>query len=165
MKKEDKLPFPEVETTKLVLFKENITKAEIQEKAASTIEAVNEGEVNSIEVYTQIRAVKEVTDAILKGIKDTVVDDVERLHPKEREFRGIRLDLANGKLKYDFSHDDEWTNLQEQLADIKDKIKTREKYMIDAIEYEEVVDKNGEIVPRAEVVGGTESSVRVVIPK
>ena len=143
MKKEDKLPFPEVETTKLVLFKENITKAEIQEKAASTIEAVNEGEVNSIEVYTQIRAVKEVTDAILKGIKDTVVDDVERLHPKEREFRGIRLDLANGKLKYDFSHDDEWVNLQEQLADIKDKIKTREKYMVDAIEYEEVVDKQG----------------------
>jgi len=165
MKKDDKLPFPEVETTKLVLFKENITKTEIQDKAATTIAAVNDGEVNSIEVYTQVRAVKEVADAVLKGIKETVVDDVERLHPKEREFRGIRLDLASGKLKYDFSHDEEWSNLQERLHEIKDQIKTREKHMVDAIEYEEVVDKNGEIVPAAKVVGGTESSVRVIIPK
>lgn len=165
MKKEDKVPFPEVEAQSLVLFKENITKSEIAEKAASTIESVNEGHVNSIEVYTQVRGVKEVADSILSGIKQTVVEDVERLHANEREFRGIKLELANGRTKYDFSHDEEWNNLQSQLADIKDQIKTREKHMIDAMNYEEVVDNRGEIVPAAKIVGGTKSSVRVVIPK
>jgi hypothetical protein len=166
MKKEDKVPFPEVETTNLVLFKENITKSEIQNKAASTIESVNEGHVDSISVYTQVRAIKEVADAVLKGIMPTVVDDVERLQTGEREYRGIRLDLSHGRTTYDFSHDDEWNNLQEQMQEIKDKVKAREKLMIDAIRYDGITDKDtGEVVEPAKVSGGTSKAVRVVIPK
>lgn len=160
------LPFPEMEAKSMVMFKDNITKSEIQEKAVNTVEAVNEGHVNSIDVFTQVRAVKEVADAILDGIKETVIDDVERLHADEREYRGIKLELANGRTKYDFSHDEEWVNLQEELSEIKDRIKSREKLMIDAIKYSGVVDKDtGEEIQPAKIIGGTPKSVKVIIPK
>jgi len=165
MAKKNDLPFPEVEVKNMVLFEENITKKEIEKKSVDIIESVNEGHVNSIEVFTQVRAVKELTDMILSGIKDKVVDDLEMLNPLERTSRGVKIDLMNGRNKYDFSDDGEWCTLQMQLEIIKDKIKAREKLMIKAIEYSEVSDLDGVVVSPARIVGGTEKVVKITIPK
>ena len=159
------LPFPELEPKNLVLFKENITKQEIAEKAAYTVEAVNEGHVNAIEVYTQVRAVKEVTDAILKGIKDATLDEVERLNPMERSFRGIEMQLAQGRTKYDFSHDEKWCEISDKIEELKAQLKEREKLMVNALDYSGVADENGEVIQPATVVGGTEKSLKIIIPR
>lgn len=159
------LPFPEATSTNIVLFEENITKSEIASKAESTIEAVNEGHVPALETYLQVRAVKEVCDTVIKGIKDTVVDEVDNLNEREREVRGVRFELTKGSIKYDFSHDDVWNDLQERLAEIKDQIKSREKLMINAIDYAEVYDDEGTKVEPATVAGGTAQVLKTVIPK
>ena len=161
----DEVPFPELEPKNIVLFKENITKAEIAEKAEATINAVNEGSVSAIEVYTQVRAVKEVTDTILKGIKNAVMDETDALHSDERTFRGVQLQVTNGRAKYEFDHDASWNDMMEEMAQLKDKIKEREKLMINAIDYGGVADANGEEIEPAKVVGGTERSVKVIIPR
>lgn len=165
MSKKD-LPFPEVyKKNSIVLFDENITRAEIKKKAEDTIESVNEGHVSAIDTYLHVRAIKEVCDAVEKGIKNTVVDSIDGLHKDEREMRGVRFELTNGRTTYGFSHDDTWNELQEQLTELKDKIKKHEKAMIDAIEYSEVYDDDGVQVEKATVTGGRDRILKMLIPK
>jgi hypothetical protein len=66
---------------------------------------------------------------------------------------------------YDFSHDDEWRILNENVEAMKAKMKEREAQMIEATKYAELVTTSGEIIPAAEIKKQGGSTLSITIPR
>ncbi len=164
---EDNLPFPEVEESSnksITKFSSNITKSEIKSKADIALSSVEEGNVDAIDMFIKTRALRDVCDEVIDGLKDKVSNKLFSIHKADRKFNGVELQLSEGSIKYGFSHSDEWRRLKDELDSASQKLKDYEKLMIIAIRTE-VFDSSGVAVDPAVEVGGTSGVLKVVIPK
>jgi hypothetical protein len=129
------------------------TKEELKQASARMAEQVIFGEISPIEAHLKLSLVKDMAEDVLKQIRGSVSDDLDRYGKDKPTVAGWTIEKFNGGNVAKFDHNPEWVRLKEQLADLEDKMKAASKGMT-------IIDENtGEVIPPAVFVP-KEDSIR-----
>ena len=102
------------------------TKAEVAKQANKLIEQVKEGEVSAMMVYAIMTALEKVAADVKKGIIENVLTEHERYGEKTTTVYGVTYERCEVGVKYDYTGDEEWCMLQENIDAIRTEQKARE---------------------------------------
>ena len=102
------------------------TKTEVANQASKLIEQVKEGEVEAMRVYAMLTALEKVAADVKKGIIDNVLTEHERYGEKTTTVYGVTYERCEVGVKYDYTEDEEWRMMQENIDAIKVEQKARE---------------------------------------
>jgi hypothetical protein len=168
---EDIFKDPEVfeEESKLlpqsILDLKSINKAALGEMSGAVIERVEEGFDDPLEVYIKAKALQELSGNIIKGLKDEAMSEAEKYSKADSSLLGCEFTVKNGSTSYSFDHDEVWSGFNNEISAIKEKMKLREKMMVDATNYSELTDDAGNIVPPAEIKTQSGQILSIKIPR
>lgn len=102
------------------------TKKEVANQASKLIEQVKEGEVSAMMVYAIMTALEKVAADVKKGIIENVLTEHERYGEKTTTVFGVTYERCEVGVKYDYTGDEEWCMLQENIDAIRTEQKARE---------------------------------------
>lgn len=132
-----------------------ITSAGIGLFAERLIEALENGDINPIELMSQIKAIAKVSEAI-KPTLDRLAQAELAKHPKETaEINGVKHTIRQGNVKHDFAStgDFVWRDLKEYVDEYNKLLKEREDLLKTIKGKMEIVDQSsGEVLEVLEPV-------------
>jgi len=103
------------------------TKFGIDLLASSIAEDVNEGKVNALDAAIQISALENFIKSLKEKIGEQVMNELSK-HPKSKaELNGVLVTEFNS-IKYDYSGNNDWTELEEQIKQLNAKKKEVEDF-------------------------------------
>lgn len=102
------------------------TKTEVANQTSKLIDQVKEGEVSAMRVYAMMTALEKVAADVKKGIIENVLTEHERYGEKTTTVFGITYERCEVGVKYDYTEDEEWRTLQDNIDAIKIEQKARE---------------------------------------
>jgi hypothetical protein len=102
------------------------TKSEIAKQANKLIDQVKEGEIEAMRVYAMLTALEKVAADVKKGIIENVLTEHERYGEKTTTVFGVTYERCEVGVKYDYTEDEEWRTLQDNIDAIKIEQKARE---------------------------------------
>ena len=102
------------------------TKTDVANQANKLIEQVKEGEVSAMKVYALMAALEKVVTDVKKGIMENVLTEHERYGEKTTTAYGATYERCEVGVKYNYSEDEEWSMLEENIKAIKIEQKARE---------------------------------------
>lgn len=102
------------------------TKTEVANQANKLIEQVTEGEVSAMRVYAMMTALEKVAADVKKGILENVLTEHDRYGEKTTTAYGVTYERCEVGVKYDYTEDEEWRMMQENIDAIKIEQKARE---------------------------------------
>jgi len=143
----------------------NINKTALGNVSGVVVDRVMSGNEDALEVYIKAKAIQEVASNIINDTKSLALEEAEKYDKEEAKMLGCDFVVKNGVVRYSFDHDETWVNIKEQINELQKQLKDREKQMIDATQYAELVDDTGEVIPQAEIKSGGGSVLMVTIPK
>jgi hypothetical protein len=143
---------------------DNITKANLNHMATNIIHNVLNGNADALHEYIKAKALAELASMMVDGLKESAVEEADKYAGQESIF-GCKVVVKSTPTAYDFSHDDEWRILNENIEALKVKMKERETQMIEATKYAELVSVSGEIIPAAEIKKQGGSTLSITIPR
>lgn len=143
----------------------NINKAALGEVSRAVVDRVESGDEDALEVYIKAKAIQEVAGGIINSIKDLAKDEAEKYGRGDSKMLGCEFIVKSGVTSYSFDHDESWLELTNQINELSNQRKAREKDMIESTKYAELTDKNGEVIPPAEIKSGGGTVLTVTIPK
>lgn len=146
------------------LFKEAVTKKRIAEFAEPIIEKAENGEIDALDAYVQVKIASEYISNLSKGLKPFAEDEADRYGKEEATMYGCAIQQTSGSTKYDYSHDEVWSEIKAEIYALMAKLKEREDFMKKAMSFSGVVDEDGVEIPPAKAIGGSAASIRVLIP-
>ena len=103
------------------------TKFGIELMAESIAEQVNNGELNSLDVAIKMNAVEQLVKLVKEKIMASVIDDLGKYPKMKADINGASVSSMD-TVKYDFSHLDGWKELDQQIAELKEKQKAIEDH-------------------------------------
>lgn len=139
------------------------TKANIERIGQAVIHQVKEGYADPVEEFIKAKALTQLAEQIIKGTQESTINAMRGA--KTYEHKGVHMTFKSGARKYDFSDNPDWAKLNEQLEETKAAMKVIEDLMKKAMDFTNVTDEFGVVIPPARVVGGSADSVSVAIPK
>lgn len=110
------------------------TKAEITAKVNEIVNEVREGNASALRTYGQLNAIKKACEDAMKDVLESAINEREQ-YGKESRIFGVNFDIVEGGVKYDYSADKEWSDLQEQIDALKLEQKGRETILKGAGRY------------------------------
>lgn len=116
------------------------TKAEITAKVNEIVSEVQEGNASALRTYGQLNAIKKACEDAMKDILESAINEREQWG-KESRIYGVNFDIVEGGVKYDYSADKEWSDLQEQIDALKLEQKGREVVLKGAGRYTKTSSK------------------------
>ena len=98
--------------------------------AHKTIEAVNSGDVNALELKAQLKWIEKAIELIDKGTKDAQLREFAK-YGKVASVNGFTIEVMEAGTKYDYSGcgDIEWETLTDTIATANAKRMNREKFL------------------------------------
>ena len=110
------------------------TKAEISAKVSEIVSNVQEGNASALRTYGQLNAIKKACEDAMKEVLDSAITEREK-YGKDNRIFGVSIDIVEGGVKYDYSADKDWSDLQEQIDALKLEQKGRETILKGAGRY------------------------------
>jgi len=165
---ENDMPFPESETKIIIpnLFDSKVTKERIEVLVSTFVQKFTDGQESALPVYLKTKTIAEYIGGVVEQLAPMALNEVEKLHPQEREMFGIPFTVADGgQKKYSYAHDPVWRNLHAAMECAKVALSDREELMVKAMDFKDAVDDDGVVIPPAELVSAGKTSLRVTIPK
>jgi len=141
-----------------------ITKESITLKANTIIKDVFSGNLCPLETYIKSKAISDVAASICKDIKEEAISEAEK-YSSEEKVLGVTFTSKNLANTYDFSDNPEWNIMKEKLDELKITMKVIEGQMIQAMDYAEMVDKDGVVITPAKIKKHGGSTIAITIPK
>jgi hypothetical protein len=136
--------------------KSDISKAEIADIAASLTLRILEGEVNPVAAHVRLKAVIKALEQVLKSTEEAVWDEAERNGRTFSAF-GADIQLKEGALTPDYSHDQIWSDLQASMKAREEQLKMAFR---NAGKMTVIDEATGEVVPVCPAKG-TKPSIAV----
>jgi hypothetical protein len=152
------------ENNSISIALDRLSKAYLSNVARIVVHKVEEGEESALEQYIKAKGVADIAGEIMDGLKGLAMDEASAYSANDKVL-GCEFQVKNTATTYDFSHDETWAHLNETMSSIKEAIKVREKQMLDAMKYAELVDENGEVIPPAVIKKAGGSTIAISIPK
>jgi len=105
------------------------SKKEIASSSRKIINSVENGSIDVIELYIQMKRITEIMSTAMKNevVKQALIDRVENYNKSDRSFHGVDIQLRNGVDKWDFRADPEWFHIKSQIDELTDRKKLIEK--------------------------------------
>jgi hypothetical protein len=113
---------------------------------AAVAEQVEEGTINPLTAYIQLRYVKEGIEAAIKSIEEAAIEETRKYGKEEIMNNGAVVRLVEGTPRYSYKNIPQWNVLKGKMAKIEELAKVASKGMTGYI-----VDENGEEIPAADV--------------
>jgi len=113
---------------------------------AAVAEQVEEGTINPLTAYIQLRYVKEGIEAAIKSIEEAAIEETRKYGREEIMNNGAVVRLVEGTPRYSYKNVPQWNVLKDKMAKIEELAKVASKGMKGYI-----VDENGEEIPAADV--------------
>lgn len=105
------------------------TKAEVQEQVASIFDSVQEGLINPLRAIGLLTALEKVAADAKEKIMDFAIEESEKYPEKVIAFQNAKFERVETGVKYDYSVNPTWCDLNEQDKLIKAEMKGLEKTM------------------------------------
>ena len=102
---------------------------QINNFVSKVVTAVNEGNVNPLELDVQIKRIEEVCKAIRKQTKEQVIDEANK-YDKSFTYAGATITVTE-RATYDFSNDPECVKLENDLKARKEMLKGLKMQLVD----------------------------------
>jgi len=145
---------------------QHYTKTALKEHSQLTIDKVDYGVLDALSTYIEAKIAVEYLNNIISGLKTAAFDEAEKYgKADDNNIYGCKFECSSGITRYDYSHDEVWSNLNNEKLKITALMKAREDLMKKATSFSGVCDENGEEIPPAKVSGGTSSAIKITIPK
>lgn len=148
----------------LVLALENLSKAYLQSIAEKISNSVFDGNEYALPTYIKAKGLEEIAKAIQESIKESAIDEAQA-YRKDEKVLGCEFLVKNTPTTYDFSHNDEWRILNDEITKLKAQQKEIEKQMILAMGMAQMVNTDGVIVEPAVVKKDGSQTIQINIPK
>lgn len=136
--------------------KSDISKAEIADIAAALTLRILEGEVNPVAAHVRLKAVIKAVEQVLKATEDAVRDEAEK-NGKTFSAFGADIQIKEGSLTPDYSHDQVWSDLQASMKGREEQLKMAFR---NAGKMTVIDEATGEVVPVCPAKG-TKPSIAV----
>jgi len=136
--------------------KSDISKAEIADIAAALTLRILEGEVNPVAAHVRLKAVIKAVEQVLKATEDAVRDEAEK-NGKTFSAFGADIQIKEGALTPDYSHDQVWSDLQASMKGREEQLKMAFR---NAGKMTVIDESTGEVVPVCPAKG-TKPSIAV----
>lgn len=107
------------------------SKSEVGRFAAQVINSVKAGEVNPHEVLVLLRALQNVSETVLEGIKENINTEADRYSERRFEAFGVTIEKAElaTRYKYELSNDREWERRKAGVDAAMSLLKEREAFL------------------------------------
>lgn len=148
----------------LIVNLATISKGYINEIASDIIKNVMEGESDALHEYIKAKGLAELASIIIEGLKEEALSEASN-YAKEEKVLGCDIVIKGTPALYDFSVDEEWVIITNEIDYLKAKLKARELKMIDALKYSNIVDENGEVIPKANIKKESGTTLSITIKK
>lgn len=103
------------------------TKFGIELMAESVAEQVNGGHINALDAAIKLSTMEQFIKQVKEKIQSSVFDELYK-HPKQKaDINGVVVSEFN-TVKYDYSHLPGWSELDAQIAELKEKQKAIEDH-------------------------------------
>ena len=98
------------------------TKFSLDLMAEAIAEQVKDGYINPLDAVIRLNAMETLTKMVKEKISTDVMDELGK-HPKMKaEINGVQVSEMTS-IKYDYSHLPGWSELDQQMAELKEKQK------------------------------------------
>jgi hypothetical protein len=95
--------------------------------AEAIAEQVKDGYINPLDAVIRLNAMETLTKMVREKISSDVMDELGK-HPKMKaEINGVQVSEMTS-IKYDYSHLPGWSELDQQIAELKEKQKAIEDH-------------------------------------
>lgn len=148
----------------MVLALDNLSKAYLQSIAENISDSVFNGTEYALPTYIKAKGLEEIAKAIQESIKESAIDDAQD-YRKDEKILGCEFLIKNTPTTYDFSHNDEWVHLNNEIVRLKAQQKEIEKQMILATTVAQLVTTDGVVVEPAVVKKDGGQTIQINIPK
>jgi hypothetical protein len=152
------------EQSGMVLALDNLSKAYLQSIAEDISNSVFNGTEYALPTYIKAKGLEEIAKAIQESIKELAIDDAHD-YRKDEKILGCEFLVKNTPTTYDFSHNDEWVHLNNEITRLKAQQKDIEKQMILAATVAQLVTTDGVVVEPAVVKKDGGQTIQINIPK
>jgi hypothetical protein len=143
-----------------------INKPFVADTAQLIISAIQQGEVNPLELKLKVKAMESVLETIKPILDKAARDEAETFGAKSFERLGAKVELFEAATKYDYSmcNDDEYKYLLVEQEKLKLKIKKREEFLksIDG-KMTLVIEGTGEVVTVFPPTKSSTSSLKITL--
>ena len=143
-----------------------INKPFVADTSQIIISAIQQGEVNPLELKLKVKAMESVLETIKPILDKAARDEAETFGAKSFERLGAKVELFEAATKYDYSmcNDDEYKDLLVEQEKLKLKIKQREKFL-QAIDGKMtlVVEGTGEVVTVFPPTKSSTSTIKITL--
>jgi hypothetical protein len=152
------------ENENFVLKQYELSKSGFAKVANQVIEPVMAGEVDALHTFIKAKGLLEIATAILDGVKEEALNEASK-YSKEDKILGCGFLVKSVANTYDYSNNEEWVRINEQINELKAVQKEIEKKMVIAMGYSEMVDKDGVVIEPAVIKKAGGDTLQINIPK
>lgn len=100
---------------------------------ASMVEAIENGEVNPLELYANLKKASKIIDSVLdtETVKEAITREYQKFGKKEVDYRGVTFVQSESGVKFDYSgcNDTVINELEAEKKELDAKIKERQKFL------------------------------------
>jgi hypothetical protein len=152
------------ETNGMVLSLDNLSKEYLQSVANKIAKSVYDGEEYALPAYIKAKGLEEIAKSIQESIKEAAIDDAQD-YRKDEKVLGCEFLIKSTPTTYDFSHNDEWVHLNNEITRLKAQQKEIEKQMVLATTMAQMVNNDGVVIEPAVVKKDGGQTIQINIPK
>lgn len=130
----------------------NLHKQDIVDLARENSQAIIEsGKYDLLTVYVELKRYETYLKGLIQNLKRPALDKASETGQKSFDYNDARVNIST-RTKWDFSVDNEWTKLDQQINQLTTEKKKREKHLKDKQNMNGIVDKKkGEITEMFEL--------------
>lgn len=133
-------------------IEKNLHKQEIVELAKENAQAIiDSGKYDLLKVYVELKRYESYLKGLIKHLKQPALDKATETGLKSFDYNQARVNISR-RTKWDYSVDDKWTKLDQQILKLTKERKERENYLKDNNKVPTVIDEEtGEILEEFEL--------------
>lgn len=129
---------------------QHVTKQVINDYAMDIIKSIEEGNLNAIDAALRVKFMEDLIAAMKERLRGHVLDDLDKYAKGETIVKyNANFQVKEAGTKYDFfnCNDPEWDSLTQQINELTDQRKEREKFLKTLRKSIDMIDKEtGEVI-------------------
>jgi len=125
------------------------TKSNMKEWGQQLTDVIKSGNMNPLEFQIKSKFLKETLDMVSKDVSEDIIEEIKK-HGSGSTYLSAVVEVVETGVKYDYSHDEVWSDLESQIKPLlelqkkqEERIRTATKMGCDMVDTD-----SGEIVAR-----------------
>ena len=137
-------------------------KKDIVDLATDNAQAIiDSGKYDLLRVFIELKRYETYLKGLIQYLKQSVLNKAKEAKQKSFDYNDASVNIST-RTKWDFSVDNKWTELDQQIRQLTKEKKEREKYLKDNNKARTMVDKEtGEIIEEFELPKEIEYSLTI----